>query len=54
MPQANLRAARANRVFCTDKKHPYRKPGYEFAPQQLPHRRECFRHFACGRRPRYG
>jgi hypothetical protein len=23
-----LRAARANRVFCTDKNHPYRKHGY--------------------------
>ena len=25
---AELRAARANRVFCTDKNHPYRKHGY--------------------------
>jgi hypothetical protein len=28
MPGADLRAARANRVFYTDKKHPYRKRGY--------------------------
>jgi hypothetical protein len=28
MPGTDLRAARANRVFCTDKKHPYRKRGY--------------------------
>jgi len=28
MRLADLRATRANRVFCTDKKHPYRKHGY--------------------------
>jgi hypothetical protein len=28
MPGADLRAARANRVFCADKKHPYSKHGY--------------------------
>jgi hypothetical protein len=29
MRRENLRAARANHVFCTDKKHPYRKHGYD-------------------------
>ncbi|MBI5909401.1 MAG: hypothetical protein HY848_05560 [Betaproteobacteria bacterium] len=42
-----MRAARANRVFRTDKKHPYRKRGYAITPQQLPHPRECCRHFGC-------
>jgi hypothetical protein len=28
MPQKTLRAARANRVFGTDKNHPYQKHGY--------------------------
>ncbi len=28
MPPVDLRAARANRVFCTDKNHPRRKRGY--------------------------
>ena len=47
----NLRAARANRIFCTDKNHPCRKYGYAITPQQLPHPRECFCHFGCGKRP---
>jgi len=28
MPGADLRAARANRVFGTDRNHPYQKHGY--------------------------
>jgi hypothetical protein len=28
VPPADLRAARANRVFGTDKNHPYQKRGY--------------------------
>jgi hypothetical protein len=28
MPRENLRASRANRVFDTDKEHPYQKHGY--------------------------
>jgi len=28
--EADLRATRANRVFCTDKEHPYRKRGYGY------------------------
>jgi len=47
----NLRAARANRIFCTDKNHPCRKYGYAITPRQLPHPREC--HFGCGQRLRY-
>jgi len=50
----NLRAARANRVFGTEKNAPYQKHGYAITPQRLPHPRECFGHFGCGQRPRYG
>jgi len=47
----NLRAARANRVFGTEKNAPYQKHGYAITPQRLPHPRECFCHFSCGRQP---
>jgi len=40
----NLRAARANRIFRTDKSDPRRKHGYAITPQRLPHPRECFCH----------
>jgi hypothetical protein len=34
MRRTDLRAARANRVFCTDKSNPYRKRGYDEKQRQ--------------------